>query len=206
MVRWVWPRRCSFHDSLVALVAALASLLFSAPLQRCSGFKIRKANEREAPNRVVVRGYGSIFESYRHHPELKFLGPDSQPCGGQTCGVLQRMAIEGDLKQPIRKESNRRWAERDDAALLTNGDSEVLDSTSIVFKPDTLAKYHQTISEVPTEIREWLNTISLSKIERQHRMRRQVLRAARDGKPVQRRIRKKLRALYQHHVVQGVPL
>lgn len=154
----------------------------------------------------AVRGYGSIFEGYRHHPELKFLGQDGRPCCMETRGVLQRMCLEGDLKHPIRKESNRRWAEGDDAALLTNGESEELDLTGTVFKPDILAKYHHTISAVPTEIREWLKITSLSKIERKHGMRRQALRAARDGKPVQHRIRKKLTALYQHHAVQGVVL
>ncbi len=100
-----------------------------------------ESKDREDPSSVVIaRGYGSILESYRHHPELKFLGPDGRPCCIETLGVLQRMSMEGDLKQPIRKESNRRWAEGDDAALLTNGDGEELDSTGTVFKPDTLAE------------------------------------------------------------------
>ena len=124
----------------------------------------------------------------------------------ETRGVLQRMSIEGDIKQPIRKESNRRWAQGEDASLLANGDDDELDSTGTVFQPDSPTKYHHTISVVPTEIREWLNKVPLSQIERQHGVRRQVLRAARDGKPIQRRIRKKLRALYRHHAVQGVAL
>jgi hypothetical protein len=176
---------------------------------RCSdgrAFKIFNSNERQGPDRVVARGYGSILEGYRHHPELKFLGQDGRPCGIDTCGVLRRMSIEGDFKQPIRKESNRRWAEGDDASLLANPDNEELDSTGTVFKPDNPAKYHRSLSACPAEIREWLKTVSLSKIEKQYGISRQVLRAARDGRPVQRGIRKKLKRLYQYHVIQGVEL
>ena len=57
-----------------------------------------------------------------------------------------------------------------------------------------------------SEIREWLKTVPLARIEKKYRIRRQVLRSARDGKPVQRRIRKKLQALYRNHVVQGMAL
>jgi hypothetical protein len=46
------------------------------------------------------------------------------------------MSIKGEIKQPIRKESNRRWAEGDDVSLLSSNENEELDSTGTVFKRD----------------------------------------------------------------------
>jgi hypothetical protein len=169
-------------------------------------FKLLKTNQREGPNRVVARGYASILDAYRYHPELKFLGPDGRPSGMETRGLLQRMVIHGEGKQPIRKESNRRWAEGDDASLLTGDGNEELDSTGAVFKRDGGRKYHHSLSPVASEIREWLKTVRLASIEKIFRLRRQVLRAARDGKPVQQRIRKKLSVLYKLSVLRGVQL
>jgi len=169
-------------------------------------FKLLQANERDAGNRVIGRGYGGILDAYRFHPEVKFLGPDGRPCGMDTRGLLQRMFIEGGVKLPIRKESNRRWVEGDDSSLLPGDENEALDSTGAVFERDRGRKYHTSIVPVQSEIREWLKTVPLARIEKKYGIRRQVLRAARDGQPVQRRIRKKLQALYRNHVVQGMAL
>jgi len=87
-------------------------------LHNAEPFTLREGNQRKSTNQVVGRGYGSILEAYRQHPEVKFLGPNGQPCTRDTRGVLQRMSIERGTKYPIRKESNRRWAEGDDASLL----------------------------------------------------------------------------------------
>jgi hypothetical protein len=166
-------------------------------------FKLLNVKQRDGANRVIGRGYASILDAYRFHPEAKFLGPDGRPCGKDTRGLLQRMFIEGGDKQPIRKESNRRWVEGDDASLLSGDENDELDSTGTVFERDRGRKYHSSIVPVQSEIREWLKTVPLASIEKKYGIRRQVLRAARDGKPVQRRIRKKLQALYRNHVVQG---
>ena len=123
-----------------------------------------------------------------------------------TRGLLQRMFTEGGVKQPIRKESNRRWVEGDHASLLSGDENEAIDSTGTVFKKDRGRGHQRSILPLETDLREWLKIVPLARIEKKHRLNRQVLRAGRDGKPVQSRIRKKLRNLYRSYVVQGVAL
>ena len=42
---------------------------------------------------IRVRSYGDILDEYRTHPETKAAGPDSQPCGKRTRGILQRRGV-----------------------------------------------------------------------------------------------------------------
>jgi hypothetical protein len=40
--------------------------------------------------RAVVKNFFMLLDSYQNHPEAKSLGPDGQPCGPETRGLLQR--------------------------------------------------------------------------------------------------------------------
>jgi len=146
------------------------------------------------PERVPYRGYGSILQSYRQHPESKFLGPDGAPCGPDTRGLLKRMTIEGAIKYPIRKESNRRWTEGNDRSLIEDDED---DTTGKLFKRDGKWSYHHTKQPLPTEVQEWLKTLPLKRVGRELHIDRNSLRKSRDGKPVARSTQHELLLLFR---------
>ncbi len=66
-----------------------------------------------------VQSYADVLHQYRMHPEHKFNGPDGQPCGRNTNGVLQRRPVTlAGTARLIGKEANH----LDDvqAGLITN--------------------------------------------------------------------------------------
>ena len=146
------------------------------------------------PERVPYRSYGSILQSYRLHPESKFLGPDGTPCGADTQGLLKRMIVEGGIKHPIRKDSNRRWAQGNDLSLIEDDED---DATGKVFKPEGNRHYHKTKQPLPTEVREWLKTLPLKRVGRELHIDRNILRRGRDGKPVARATQNELLLLFR---------
>jgi hypothetical protein len=145
------------------------------------------------PGRVPYRSYGSILQSYRLHPESKFLAPDGTPCGSDTQGLLKRMSVEGCDKYPLRKESNRRWAEGSDLSLIEDDEADV---TGKVFACEEKRRHHHTRRPLPTEVREWLKTTSLKSVAKELHIDRNSLRKGRDGKAVARSTQKKLLRLF----------
>jgi hypothetical protein len=145
------------------------------------------------PGRVPYRSYGSILQSYRLHPESKFLGPDGAPCGQDTQGLLKRMTVEGCVKHPLRKESNRRWAEGNDLSLIEDDEDDV---TGKIFTRSANPSYHRSKRPLPTEVQEWLRTISLKPVARELHIDRDSLRKGRDGKAVARSTQKNLLRLF----------
>ena len=154
------------------------------------------------PGRIAYRSYGSILQSYRLHPESKFLGPDGAPCDSETRGLLKRMTVEGGTKHPLRKESNRRWVEGNDLSLVEDDED---DMTGKVFKPVGKRDYHKTKQPLPVEVREWLKELPLKRVARELRVDRNVLRRTRDGKCVARSTQNKLSLLFRM-VKHGVSL
>lgn len=59
------------------------------------------------PDVAVVKSFRDVFEEFFHHPEVKSAGPDGEPCGPQTVGLLQRRQIEVAHIYHVGKESNR---------------------------------------------------------------------------------------------------
>jgi hypothetical protein len=59
-------------------------------------------------NSAIVQSYADVLRGYRLHPEHKFYGPDGQPCGRLTRGVLQRRPVHlTGHPALIGKEANR---------------------------------------------------------------------------------------------------
>lgn len=56
---------------------------------------------------VTVKTYRDVLAEYRVHPETKFDGPDGNPCGRDTVGLLQRKNLVLSGLDYIGKESNR---------------------------------------------------------------------------------------------------
>ncbi len=54
-----------------------------------------------------VQSLGSVAAAYPHHPEPKRLGPDGQPCGKQTEGLLRRRPVRGAGTVCVGKEAHR---------------------------------------------------------------------------------------------------
>lgn len=54
-----------------------------------------------------VQSYQDVLTAYRHHPESKSAGPDGEPCGKQTAGVLRRRAVRAGSVIYVGKESSR---------------------------------------------------------------------------------------------------
>jgi hypothetical protein len=48
-----------------------------------------------------------MLVTYHTHPEVKSCGPDGEPCGRHTVGLLQRRPVEVLWVRAIGKESNR---------------------------------------------------------------------------------------------------
>jgi hypothetical protein len=78
-----------------------------------------------------VDTYGDVDEKYAAHPEAKALGPDGEPCGRGTVGLLQRRPVTAGEIKLIGKESNR--LEERMAGLVT---VEELDDRLAVYDDD----------------------------------------------------------------------
>jgi hypothetical protein len=65
-----------------------------------------------------VETFEDLLYRYMQHPEAKSLGPDGQPCKGDTHGLLGRVHIVAARHRRIGKEHERRWEEGDDLESL----------------------------------------------------------------------------------------
>ena len=78
----------------------------------------RLTDEYDGRN-IVVKNFFILLNSYQNHPEAKSLGPDGNPCGIDTRGLLQRAHITANWPPIyIGKEHDRHWEHGDDPSLL----------------------------------------------------------------------------------------
>lgn len=112
------------------------------------------------------------------------------------------MTVEGVIKHPLRKESNRRWMEGNDLSMIEDDEDDL---TGKVFKPAGKRDYHKTKQPLPVEVREWLKTLPLKRVARALRIDRNSLRRGRDGKCVARCTQNKL-SLLLRMLKRGVTL
>jgi hypothetical protein len=59
------------------------------------------------PNVARVKSIGDVFDEHKLHPESKSAGPDGNPCGPNTRGVLSRRSVHAAYVISIGKESNK---------------------------------------------------------------------------------------------------
>lgn len=94
--------RRQLHDSVVDE---------GTPLPAGTPFRIHAGGGLEVVNGASarVKTIRDVITEYRHHPEPKSLGPDGQPCGRSTRGLLRRrpVAVRTGSIRYIGKESNR---------------------------------------------------------------------------------------------------
>ena len=137
-------------------------------------------------HQVDAMCYGGIINQHRFHPEPKFCGADGHPCGPETRGLLQRRHVQIGRKIPIRKESNRRWQEGEDLSVLQAYEQEVDSTATEYVKAEAKAK-HSSHVVGSAQLREWLEAVPLSLISQITGVKREHLRAIRDGKPGRRK-------------------
>lgn len=71
------------------------------------------------PSQAEPKTYGDIVAQYRWHPEAKSLGPDGEPCGPRTHGLLRRTPVTAENTfRYIGKETDRRWEQGEDISIL----------------------------------------------------------------------------------------
>jgi len=147
------------------------------------------------PNQIDAICYGGIIEQHRFHPEPKFCGPDGQPCGRNTRGLLQRRHVQVGCKIPIRKEGNRSWQAGNDPSILQNYEMEQPDATATEYIRSGNKRKHATHGVGSTQLRAWLERVPLDLISYHLGVDRHTLRSVRDGKPARREILAKLMEL-----------
>jgi hypothetical protein len=140
------------------------------------------------PGQIDAMCYGGIIERHRFHPEPKFCGPDGQPCGRNTRGLLQRRHVQIGRKIPIRKESNRRWEGGNDPAILQGYELDQPDSTATEYVRMTDTRKHTTHAVASRQLREWLAGIPLDLVSYHTGIDRHTLRSVRDRNPARREV------------------
>jgi hypothetical protein len=147
------------------------------------------------PNQVDAICYGGIIEQHRFHPEPKFCGPDGQPCGRNTRGLLQRRHVQIERKIPIRKEGNRSWQAGNDPSILESYEMEQPDATATEYVRTDTRRKHATHVVASPQLRGWLGCVPLDQISYHLGVDRHTLRSVRDGKPARKKVLAKLMEL-----------
>jgi hypothetical protein len=72
--------------------------------------------------KVLPDSFRILLRNYLTKPEVKSLGPNGEPCAGKTSGLLQRSHVTVSRLVPVGKETDRRWDQGEDPAMV---DSDV---------------------------------------------------------------------------------
>lgn len=108
--------------------------------ERSSG---RIRTESAGPRTCIERTYREVIHEHCKRPEAKALGPDGEPCTGQTVGLLQPRHIEVLGFTHVGKEANALDLVE---AGMVDGVDEVLSS----YWPDLWIAVQQVLSQMPT--------------------------------------------------------
>jgi hypothetical protein len=106
---------------------------------------------------------------------------DQERAASYNAGTCRSVA-----RSPIRKESNRRWQEGEDLSILQGYEQE-LDSTATEYLRAEDSVKHSSHTVASPQLREWLKKVSLSLISKITGIKREHLRAIRDGSPGRRK-------------------
>ena len=115
-----------------------------------------------------VKTYGEVLQEYEFHAEAKCAEVEGQPCGKQTCGLLQRLHVQIDQIRYIGKESNR----------LADVESGTVHSESSVYTDYPDPRRDEWQRKIVPALRE----ISLSNLQAKTGLSRRMLIDARTGR------------------------
>lgn len=135
--------------------------------------------ERLRADRIAhPKSLGLIAESYLCNAEAKSLGPDGKPCAGETKGLLKRRHITVSHLEPCPKETDRRMDAEDISTLSPNFAN---------FKP------RQTDRKIcDPDLARRLLLIPIEEIEKETRLSRHTIIAARRGEWIYKSTHSKL--------------
>jgi hypothetical protein len=128
---------------------------------------------------TTIRGGGGV---------QLWIALDGQPCGRNTCGLLERRHVQIGRKILIRKESNRRWEHGNDLSMLSGHELDQPDSTATEYVRLEDSRKHKTHAVASMPLREWLKRVPLDLVSYHANIDRHTLRSVRDAKPARREI------------------
>lgn len=121
-------------------------------------------------DKVLPESFRIVLRQYLDKEEVKSLDPDGGPCRPNTRGLLQRSHIDARQITPVGKETDRRWEQGEDPAML-DSDVFVYENRSKLVVGD--------ISE-----RTGWKTIGLRRLMRECKLSQAPISKAIDGTPV----------------------
>jgi hypothetical protein len=114
-----------------------------------------------------------LLRNYLTKPEVKSLGPGGEPCTGKTSGVLQRSHITVSRLVPVGKETDRRWEQGEDPAMV--------DSDVFVYEN----RSRLVVADI-SERNSW-KTIGFRRLMRECKLSQAPISKAIDGEPIRLR-------------------
>jgi hypothetical protein len=121
--------------------------------------------------------FGTVFSLYVKHPEYKSLAPDGKPCDGNTRGLLQRYPVTASEFILIGKETERGWEQAEDISTLL----------------PSLKRYERNTGTANQLLRERLQKMSLTALQRETGLSRNTILRARRGERVHPKSLQRLR-------------
>jgi len=123
-------------------------------------------------DKVIPQTFGYILRLYSLHPESKSLAPDGTPCNSNTRGLLQRMHVIASQSRYVGKETDRKWDQGGDFALLQ-------------FKPAQFDKLGKMAKADPALI-DQIAKVPIKVLARKANVDRNTIRKMLRGEPVRR--------------------
>jgi hypothetical protein len=132
--------------------------------------------QSRALDRVIPQTFESMLRAYLRHPESKSLGPDGQPCGPLTRGLLQRTHVVERDRHYIEKETDRSWEHGEDLGLLTARGVRLGTGNQMVAAGPRLRKQIRAVGIREMMRRTKLHQHTIERIVRGERVRARTLR------------------------------
>jgi len=117
---------------------------------------------------VIAQTFETVFSQYVRHPEYKSLAPDGTLCTADSHGLLRRYPVTASEFHLIGKETERGWEQAEDISTLL----------------PSLKRYESNTSVANESLRQRLQAMSLSTLQRETGLSRHTVLRARQGKRV----------------------
>ena len=132
-------------------------------------------------DKVLSDSLRIMLRLYLRRAESKSLAPDGSPCIAETQGLLKRASIVAGEIVPVGKETDRPWEESEDI--------EMLDFKVLEYRPVS------DMVVADQNLRDAIAQRGLRALMRATKLSQHTIEAIRDGKPVRRRTRERLRGV-----------
>lgn len=137
-------------------------------------YRLGRSGSRLA-SEAVPKTCGDFIERYPWQRESKSNGPDGNPSGPRTQGLLTRIPVVVRNFGYIGKETDRRWEQGEDISLL--------DGKVIEYRPNETEKL-----AIDEELAHEIRRVSIRKLAKAAGVSENTIKAARRGKRIQKRL------------------